>query len=291
MRATAAATKEAGKLVRQLCRPFDLCMPSMATANGRWCFFASCEHAQNRSYCLPALPTLPALQSEAHKAQLAAAQQASATLQADLAALQAQHAAACTAKSELVKEKTQLEKRVRSWLGARLMRSCTVEGRRHQLCPTVCLCRTWKDQSSQLCRPLPCVPFLQLSIEENIRKQLKQDVAEAEEALAAARSEAAAAAEAHAAELTGLREQLAAREAAAADIEGTVAQMRDDIARLDALNAELKTAMDTKVSVLDGQSMACRLLTSLKAELMHTARFALSWLLTCHAPFPRRFPS
>lgn len=123
--------------------------------------------------------------------------------------------------------------------------------------------------------PLPSAPFLQLSIEENIRKQLKQDVAEAEEALAAARSEAAAAAEAHAAELAGLREQLAARGAAAAEIEGTVAQMREDIARLDALNAELKTAMDTKVRsqmVLDWQSLACRVPTSLK-EGMHATHF------------------
>lgn len=66
------------------------------------------------------LPLFPAPQSEAHeatKAQLAAAQEASATLQADLTALQAQHAAACSAKSELVKEKGQLEKRVRRCWG------------------------------------------------------------------------------------------------------------------------------------------------------------------------------
>lgn len=75
-------------------------------------------------------------------------------------------------------------------------------------------------------------------------------MAEAEAALAAACSEAAATAEAHAAELAALHEQLAAREAAAAEIEGAVGQLREDIARLDALNAELKSEMDTKVSEL-----------------------------------------
>lgn len=52
-------------------------------------------------------------QHEATKAQLAEAQVAASRLEGELAGLQAEYQAACSAKAELVKERTQLEKRVR----------------------------------------------------------------------------------------------------------------------------------------------------------------------------------
>lgn len=110
-------------------------------------------------------PLLPAPQSEAHeatKAQLAAAQEASAALRADLAALQAQHDGACAAKAELVKEKGQLEKRVSTlggvpgklwyaWQGlnqaatglARLIPQCRAQLRRLPACYAAVLHPTW----------------------------------------------------------------------------------------------------------------------------------------------------
>lgn len=74
------------------------------------------------SHLLPC-PPCHRPQSEAHeatKAQLAAALESSAALQGELAALQAQHEAACAAKSELLNEKGQLEKRVGGGWGAGL---------------------------------------------------------------------------------------------------------------------------------------------------------------------------
>lgn len=52
-------------------------------------------------------------QNEATKAQLAEAQAAAARLEGELSSLQAEYEAACRAKAELVKERGQLEKRVR----------------------------------------------------------------------------------------------------------------------------------------------------------------------------------
>lgn len=83
----------------------------------------------------------------------------------------------------------------------------------------------------------------QLSIEENIRKQLKADVQANQAAAAASEAER----DALAASTAALEQQLAAREAAAAEMEDVVGKLREDIARLDALNAELKAASAAKV--------------------------------------------
>lgn len=120
VRATAAATKEAGKLVRAWAGRVQSWQRWLVMqCSGSWhCVPPGLPCTSTLGPTMPA--PLPAPQSEAHeatKAQLAAAQEASATLQADLTALQAQHAAACSAKSELVKEKGQLEKRVRRCWG------------------------------------------------------------------------------------------------------------------------------------------------------------------------------
>lgn len=56
-------------------------------------------------------------QHEATKAQLAEAQAAASRLDGELSSVQAEYEAACSAKAELVKERGQLEKRVRPGAG------------------------------------------------------------------------------------------------------------------------------------------------------------------------------
>jgi imidazolonepropionase-like amidohydrolase len=53
-----------------------------------------------------------------------------------------------------------------------------------------------------------------------------------------------------------LQEQLAQREAAAAEMSATVAAMQEDITRLAALNTELKAAMAAKVCAV-GRMTGC----------------------------------
>lgn len=105
VRATAAATAEAGRLVSRL--GGALLAPAGA-AERLWT--GQCLNKAN-----PPGRT-PPLQNEAHeaaKAQLVEAAQQAEALQGDLSSLQAQLEAACSAKAELIKEKGQLEKRVR----------------------------------------------------------------------------------------------------------------------------------------------------------------------------------
>ncbi len=117
-------------------------------------------------------------QHEATKAQLAEAQAAASRLERELAGLQAEHQAACSAKADLVKERGQLEKRVRlgrSRAGQGRCRCQTRQSRPHTPGPSNAEHPGYR-KSQWLCWDLSPMPVVQLEIEAKIRSQLKEEV-------------------------------------------------------------------------------------------------------------------
>lgn len=199
----------------------------------------------------------PCLQNEQHEATKKALQEAvqqAAQLQGDLDSLQARFASACAAKSELVEEKGRLETRVRRQTSRRRL------GRRDL------------DRPAARCYPMragsPSFALPQLSMESNVRQQLKDELAardaaatalegelammreHSESDLLAARADAIASEQRYR-ELQSARQELeqrlAASEAAVEELTATVTKMQADVQRLEAANVDLKVAMDAKV--------------------------------------------